>query len=443
MKAPSVVITGVNVIPMDTDDVIADCTVSVAGERIVNVSPGDETPIQSGTRVIDGQGGFLMPGLCDMHTHLRRRDPDPGHLILYLAEGVTTVRAMSGPEENHQWRLAVETGNLVGPTILTAGLVLIGGLDGVPQEVIDAEPVFIPSTPEEAAEEVNRQAKSWPDFVKVYDGLDRDTYLSAIAAANQAGIYVAGHALDELSAVELLTSGIDEIAHIDELSTSHWIGEPGEPGFDLDYAGIQSAATLMRENDVAVVSNLVADEVLYELILDQTAVLSRPEYRVVRPHLLEHWRTEGRHLNRFADQGPHRRDVEMPFLKALLRALQSEGVMITVGTDTAPDLEGSLPSNIHRDIELLVESGFSAIDALRAATLNAGTVAERMGLGLDFGKVQPGCRADLLLLAENPLEDVAKTRDRLGVMTRGRWFDQTELDRMSDELIASYSEVAS
>ena len=163
---------GVTVIPMNTDEVLQDQVVTVSDGVIVSVDSVRRGRMPPGALVLEG--GFLIPGLCDMHTHLHRRDPDPEHLVLYLAEGVTTVRALSGPSENHEWRTMIEAGRLIGPTILSSGRVLI---DGLPPEVLSREPVYVPTSAEDAAAEVWRQAESWPDLIKVYDGLAADAYL--------------------------------------------------------------------------------------------------------------------------------------------------------------------------------------------------------------------------------------------------------------------------
>lgn len=438
MTATETVLINVNVIDMTAEEVARDRVVLVDRARIVSISDPDHVSAPTGAQVVDGQGGYLIPGLADMHSHLAFRDPDPAHLVLYLAEGVTTVRSLSGLPANAAWRREIEEDHLLGPNILTAGNVIVDGLAGVDPDRVAAAPVFIPSSPEEAAAEVRRQAGSFPDLVKVYDGLQEDHYLAAIAAANEAGIYVAGHMLDESSLETVLTSGIDEIAHVDELNYTHWVGTPDQPDFRMDYEAIPNTARLMVENGVAIVSNLVADEVIHQLIFDEAEVWSRPGYRVVRPELLERWKTQGRHREKFADQGPYRRDVEMPFFKALVLGLHQAGVLVTVGTDTSQDLEGSIPGNIHRELELLVEAGFSPFDALVAGTRNAGLVAERMGRDGEFGTIETGRRSDLLLLAGNPLEDIGHTRERLGIMIRGRWHPQEQLDRLVDEFVATY-----
>jgi imidazolonepropionase-like amidohydrolase len=154
--------------------------------------------------------------------------------------------------------------------------------------------------------------------------------------------------------------------------------------------------------------------------------------------MIEFWRTEGRQNGRFVQLGPYRRDMEMDFLLALVKALNDTGVIVTTGTDTAPWTEGSLPSHIHRELELLVEAGLSNFDALSAGTRNTGLIFDRMGADGSFGTVEVGQRADLILLTENPLENVSATRERVGVMVRGTWRTQEDLDAMVNEFVATY-----
>ena len=120
----------------------------------------------------------------------------------------------------------------------------------------------------------------------------------------------------------------------------------------------------------------------------------------------------------------------------MIRDLHAAGVPILIGTDTGE--QGALPEHIHRDLELLVEAGLSPYEALNAATRNARLSVNRMGVDDAFGEVLVGQRADLILLESNPLEDVSATRQRLGVMSRGRWYPLDELNRLVDEVVSSY-----
>ena len=122
----------VNVIPMDTERVLENQTVIVEGDRITAIGLVDELTVPEGAEIVEGNGAYLMPGLADMHMHLQSIVPafdGPGQLPLYLAQGVTTIRNYSGIPENLIWRDEVARGERVGPTIYTAGPVIIGIFD--------------------------------------------------------------------------------------------------------------------------------------------------------------------------------------------------------------------------------------------------------------------------------------------------------------------------
>ena len=121
----------------------------------------------------------------------------------------------------------------------------------------------------------------------------------------------------------------------------------------------------------------------------------------------------------------------------LTKAFNEHGVRLHVGTDVS--VEGVVPGySVHRELQLLVEAGLTPFEALTAGTRNPGLTAGRMVGDGDWGTVVAGNRADFILLPNNPLEAVTHTQERLGVMVRGQWFTQTELDNLVDEFVAAY-----
>jgi imidazolonepropionase-like amidohydrolase len=106
-------------------------------------------------------------------------------------------------------------------------------------------------------------------------------------------------------------------------------------------------------------------------------------------------------------------------------------------------IHGSARAEVRRQLVagfdlLLVEAGLTPFEALEAATMNARISVNRMGVDDVFGEVAVGHRADLILLEANPLDSIGATRQRTGVMTRGRWYTQAELDALVAELVATY-----
>ena len=121
----------------------------------------------------------------------------------------------------------------------------------------------------------------------------------------------------------------------------------------------------------------------------------------------------------------------------LTKALHDHGALLALGTDVS--VEGVVPGiSVHQELPLLVEAGLTPFEALATGTRNAAQITGRMGGDSAWGTIVAGNRADLILMPGNPLEDVTRTQGRLGVMVRGQWFTQAELDGLVDEFVATY-----
>jgi imidazolonepropionase-like amidohydrolase len=296
---------------------------------------------------------------------------------------------------------------------------------------------YFPDTEARARAEVRRQVNTGYDLIKVYDWMTRDQYLGAIDEARIQGIYVVGHLDHGIEAP--FAAGLRESVHVDEFLDEHLVGEMSPQDFQplpINLESIPQSVASVATHDAMVVSNLVTDEITYEYLEEGPGYFERQEYSRVRPQKIQEW-LSGRMVN-WQGQQDWRRDTLQLFYEQMTRALHDAGVPILTGTDTG--VEGALPMHIHRELELLVKTGLSPYEALIAATKNAAMSVKRMGVDDAFGEVTVGQRADLVLLESNPLEDVRATRQRLGVMSRGRWYPRDELDRLVAEVVASYQD---
>jgi amidohydrolase family protein len=196
-SAKEIVFKNVSVVSMADERVESDRTVVVRGDRIVSIGAGDRIAVPPGATVIDGTGRFLMPGLTDAHVHLEAWQgvrPDFGDAPLYLAHGVTTIVNLRGTTEFLDWRRRVNNGELLGPTIYTAGEFIIGPA-GPSLRRESGELVVGPNvtTADDAARAVDAQARQGVDIIKYYGGLSRPAYLRLNQAARSAGLPVVGH----------------------------------------------------------------------------------------------------------------------------------------------------------------------------------------------------------------------------------------------------------
>jgi adenine deaminase len=117
-RKPTLVIENVTVVPMDSERPLPHHTVEISGDRILRIAAANEIMRDAaGVRRIDGSGRFLIPGLADLHVHIWQ----PEDLLLYIANGVTTVRNMDGRPTHLEWREQIRRGELLGPDLYTSG----------------------------------------------------------------------------------------------------------------------------------------------------------------------------------------------------------------------------------------------------------------------------------------------------------------------------------
>ncbi len=445
-RAQLVAFVDVNVVPMDSERIVERQTVIVRDGRIVAMGPVETTDQPAEAQRINGRGRYLMPGLADMHVHLEQE----GDLLLFVSNGVTTVRNISGARFHLEWREKIARGELLGPTIYTTGPVIDGSPALWPGNVappLTADRLEVVETRAEAERVVAEHHEAGYDFIKVYDNLSKDAYEGVVAAARRLGIPVIGHVpfgagLDGVlvarqSSIEHLRGYIYELFPDSSEMTLGWDKRSrflawnhidttriaGLVQATLE-AGIWNSPTLTRYQK----NMLPTDEHLRRY--------SRPEARYVPPSIVERmlrgrsFTSSGRY-EAFdeADLEAGKRVFQMK--KAFVKALHNAGAKILLGTD---DWFGGFAT--HEELRNLVDAGLTPYEVIVTGTRNA---AEFLDAHEEFGTVAVGKRADLILLDANPLEDVHNIKKRAGVMLRGRWFPEVELQQMLNRLVESYA----
>jgi imidazolonepropionase-like amidohydrolase len=368
---------------------------------IVTVGPAADTPIPAGARRIEAAGRWLMPGLADFHVHPAERND----LALYVSWGVTTIANMGGYGGAFRiWRDSIRAGQLFGPEIYV-GYFLNGPANvGGPQTV---------QTEEDARAAVVRAAELGYDFLKVYNSLTEAQYLAIMTEAQARDLPVLGHAVRSIGLERGFTLGQIGVAHAEEYTYA-------ELRTRRDSASLAWAVEFTKRHDVTLIPNLSAFEAITVQWGRPAAVdsfLAMPEAR----QLTDFWRAQWRERDYVTRPGSI---TALPFLRQLTLAMQRGGVPLMLGTDS-PSIPGMFAgASIHEELRLLVESGLTPYEALVAGTRAPGEFARKHFKAGPAGVVAPGHRADLVLLAANPLESVANARHPLGVMARGVWFPQ-------------------
>ena len=419
-QEPIVAFVNVNVIPMDSERILENQTVIVRDGVIETIGSSGLVQVPDEALVINGQGKYLIPGLVDMHVHVTNEN----ELLLFAAHGVTSVRNLWGGlngADHLGWRAKINAGEMFGPTLYTSGPIMEGPPKTVPWMQVYEDP-------ESAAEAVNEQIDQGYDFIKVYDYISLPVYEAVIETAQSRGVMVVGHTPKKVGIDQVLNSGQVTIEHISGIIDAD-AGEYSVPESDLpEYARKLADAGIYVCPTIAVYQLYVPDEDLHLLI-------ARPEMDLISPGTKFMWRYFQRpgSISNVTYQGDYPARMNEMFLNTS-RILHEHGVKFILGTDT--DNPYLVPgTSLFDELDYLVAAGFSPYEALETGTRNA---AEAMGKSDEFGTIEIGKRADLILLEENPLEVVDNIRQRDGVMVRGRWLTEAELQSMLDGLVESY-----
>lgn len=343
-------------------------TVVIDGDVIGSSEAGPD-------EVVDGEGGVLMPGFIDAHVHLHHE----GHLRQLAEHGVTTALDMATWPADKINGLRRKTGltdiRSAGLPATAAGSVHSCMLP-LPQEALLA-------SPDEAQEWVQKRVADGSDYIKLISdvpGPSQETLNAVAVAAHERNKKVVVHA----SAFNPFAMGLeaqgDVITHAprDKPVSSEMIET-------MKANGIISVPTLTMMQEVGKTPSLgtILGVLLFKPFLFMAIIKTRRNA-----------------------QGEQSYDNA----KESVRAMYEAGVPILAGTDChdEPNSPADVPhgSSLHRELALLVEAGLSAVDALRAATI---IPAQQFNLN-DRGIVMEGKRADLVLLRENPIEDIHATR---------------------------------
>jgi imidazolonepropionase-like amidohydrolase len=422
----------VNVLPMDTERVLAGQTVVVRDGRITEMGGSRSVAVPGDALRVEGRGRYLMPGLAEMHGHL----PGPNVsealtqdlLFLFVANGVTTVRGMLGYPNSVTLRDRAARGEFLSPTLYVAS----PGFSG--QSV---------TTVEDAVRRVREHKAAGFDLLKMHEGLSREVFDAVADAAHAAGIPFGGHVSADVGLLRAFEKRMTSIDHLDGYLEA--MGLDDSPFRDaqgsLRAKKVVELADERRITDLARRAREAGASNVPTLALWQTmfggqrseAYLGRPELKYVPRSMVEQWaRMHDGQLANFpsAEDGRKVLAVRDKVLKALVDA----GAGVVLGSD-APQMF-SVPgySIVLREMPAMIKAGLTPYQVLRSGTRN---VAEYFGTLDRTGTVAVGRQADLILLEANPLEDVAHLARRVGVMLRGRWLPAAEIDARLQAIAAA------
>jgi len=433
--------------------------VVIANGRIKRVSSHQQfmrnIDSTDGITQLEGKGKFLVPGFWDMHTHSWKHSPMLHH-SLYIASGVTSVRDMSGcldkddpfwacAKDRLQWNFEVQNDDRISPRYVEQSSYQINGGNEVPAS---APEHFHLRTEDDAKKVVRHYQGSDVTMLKSYSQLSREQYFNLSKAARQQGLRVAGHRPLVISLSEAIDNKQASIEHARLfLFECHNKAQSFRSAknplllFNADYmlASIQHRDRLLCQRLMKKMaeSNTAWTPTLTTLAMasnaKHTPQLHRSRMRQI-PWLVEQlWWGPDLQNSVSKGLGVDGQYAPTPYLmqaQADVVQANESGVTILIGTDTT-DTHTFAGASFHDEMKMYSDSGISNIDILKMATYEAANYA---GLETDFGTVEEGKVADLVLLEGDPTLNISHTQDIAGVFLNGRYLGKQKLTALKDHV---------
>lgn len=433
-------IVHVSVVDVRAGTAIPRQTVVVEKGRIRAVGNDGAVALPAGVRIVEGRGRYLLPAFWDMHTHVFAVSPLLD-LPLYIAYGVTNVRDMQGcpqpgdpfvacAEEKRRWTVEAVAGERVGPRVVATTSWMANG-PGMVRRLKTVPAYFDTATPEQARAFV-RHFAGQVEAIKVYDRLPREAYFALVDEARRRGMDVVGHRPYAVSAIEA-SAHQKSIEHARFLLQESFAGSA-----ELRKAGRgwrEDRQRMLDEHDPrlaqAIFEAMKKNGTWYvpthltrwsDAYADHASVRDDPQLRYLHPLVKRQWLEDIDELLA-EDPSPAARETYRQFYRKgleLTGAAHRAGVKVLAGTDYI-----AAGADLHRELQQLASAGLSPAEVLRTATLSP---AESFGLEGQYGTVEAGKVADLVLLDANPLQDIRNTQRIAAVVFNGNVYDRAALD---------------
>jgi hypothetical protein len=416
------ILRNVSIVDVEQGALLPGRMVFVRNGRIVRIEAdrdlglpvyGDLEP-----RIIDGQGQVLIPGLWDMHTHV---SPEDG--LLHIAAGVTTIRDLGNdPARLLDVTAAFDRGHAIGPRTVAAGFI-------DRKSPFSAPAGRLAESLEDALNMVNEYAAAGYPQIKIYSSIEPGWVRPLAEAVHGRNMRLSGHVPSFMSAEQAVLNGFDEIQHINMLFLNFLAGPQDDTRTPLRFSLVaEGAASLdLSAPEVGEFISLLRRE---EIVIDPTVAIFDSMFRHRSGELDPSYAMVADHMPPAVRRGMLAGDIEIDEQNAdrygrsadallqMIGALHQAGIRLVAGTDALPGF------TLHRELELYRQAGINHADVLKTATIGAASVA---GQSADSGSIAVGKRADFVLLAGNPLEDISAVRRPVAVFRGDRWFDPARL----------------
>ena len=406
---------------------LEDQTILIDNGKIVSVGPAATTPAPAGARAMDLSGHTVIPGIVGMHDHTfyttRGRSVQLQFSAprLYLANGVTTARTTGGTSPYHEINMkkSIDRGETPGPRLHLTGPYLTGAGGAATMAQVGST--------EEARRIVNYWADEGVTWFKAYTDISREVLRAAIVAAHKRGLKFTGH-LCSVSFREAVALGIDNLEH-GLFTNSDYV-----PNRTPDHCSPDMRTAILKVAiDGPEIQQTIREMVAAKVAMSSTLAvyeLSYPDRPPLEDRVLEALSPEARaeYLAARKDTSERAAQSTMPELfrraQAFERAFVKAGGLLGAGVDPT-GVGGALPGfGDQRNFELLIEAGFTPVEAIQIMTLNG---AKILGVDKELGSIAAGKLADLVVIQGDPIARPAEIRRTTIVFKNGVGYDSAKI----------------
>ncbi len=441
-KGKPLLFYNINIVDVHHGSLRTGEAIRIEGNKIKSIGKLNELSrgIPKGNQ-IDGQGKYMIPGLWDMHIHFEGTDlveDNKALLPVILAYGITTVRDCASDlgEQVLVWRNEINAGQLIGPTIFTAGRKLEGKNSIWKGDLeIDNEV--------ELRQMLDLLDTYHVDFVKITENtLKGDLFLKSVKAAHARKYRVSGHVPYDLTIQELVDAGFTSVEHASYLMRLG--GDEAKIKSDLISGvitrtqadslytnGFNQQLAIEKYNALGkaglfVCPTLIGGRQLAYLYKTDHSKDEFLKYLTEKFVANYQWRIQ-RMSNETAPQKQQRQDRYTALLKQL-PLIQQSGIKIIAGSDAAALNTYVYPAeSLLEELQIFQDAGLTPLQILQSATINP---AAYFGITEKTGAIDEGKAADLVLLDKNPLDNVSALRLVNSVVTKGVYYNRGALDHM-------------
>ncbi len=431
LVAQDLLLTGVNVVSVETGQLLENRSIYVRDGKIKAVLPAGLLPQESQKVVrIDGNGGFVFPGLAEFHAHLPVSSDGSTQLQeesmwLYLANGVVRIRSMLGHPSHIALREKLNAGQLMGPRTY------ISGPSFNANSVTDAV---------QGAAMVKSQKQEGYDHLKIHPGVLSDEMKAIATAAKAENIPFGGHVPLDVGIHQALEDGFKSIEHMDGymeglLPSTITIDPTSSGPFNLnlssqvDWSKLPELIQKTLDQGTYLAPTLTLFDRYFGYIPADTFRLA-PEMKYLPGMQIQQWVNTKKQLERAGMLDKEKVAPYLAFRRKLFLEMHRAGVPMIMASDS-PQVFNVPGFSIHHEIALMSEAGMSNLEILKTGAL---VPAQYMGATNSWGQIKEGFEADFVLVEQNPLLDLKTLQKPVGVVVRGKWIGREELQSQLDRI---------